>query len=1020
MNKTLYRVIFNAHKGCLTAVPEYAARRGKSTADKPSAGGVRFGIGRLAFSIMAATGAAAVLPAQASDIRADRNAPAGQQPTVLQTANGLPQVNIQTPSAAGVSVNQYRQFDVSQRGAVLNNSRGNVQTRLGGWIQGNPWLAGGEARIIVNQVNSAAPSRLNGYIETAGRRAEVVVANPAGIQINGGGFINAAGVTLTTGKPLFDNGSLSGFQVRGGGIAVNGAGLDTSDADYTRILARAAEINAGVWAQDLSVVSGGNDIAADGKYRAVSDGGSAAAVIDTGRLGGMYAGKITLIATGTGAAVNNAGQLYAAAGGVTLSADGRIGNSGSIISAGSAAVGTGAFANSSSLSAQQDARIQTATLENSGLIASAGETVIRNGGGLENSGRINANRLDIETGRLNNSGGISQSGQQNLNVSARGVENRGLIGSTPADGGNTGGATGGQNTPAAPGGGSTNGGTPTAPAVPAAAGNLAVSDGLTNSGSISANGLTNLNVAGAFNNRQDISLGSFLQKSGDFDNSGRFYAADAAIEAGSIRNSGSLTAASGSATARTLANSGEIAAGSLSIAAALTNQNRITTQSLNISGDIRNSGTIAADDLAVNARQLDNRSGSIHGSGSVDLAVSDGLDNSAGGITAGGSLKVHDRQAQSLAVLNTGGRILAGADLGIEAKSLTNDGTTGANRDTVIKLYDSFHNSCTLESGRLLSIESSGDITNSGTLRGGGALYVNAAGIHNSGTAESGGDTRLNARGTLANSGLINSNGLTAAVAGHIDNIGRLYGDWVALGGERLSNRESADGKAGVVAARQHLAVGVADIRNQEGAILSSEGTLAIGGRLNEARQAEGMAQRLVNSSAKIEAKGSGRIAAAYLVNEDPHLKVEEYLAEQKDVVSYTRVGEAEPFFVEGRDGTVKWEKHDVNLFPHQGGNIHYHKYAVEQLRRNTYTQNTYRQRIIESRPAEILIGGDLHISGENWQNKDGNILVGGTLSGNGNGLPKNEPTQAVVRVENDGHSRRGSYDKHGWGKRHI
>ncbi|WP_304678347.1 two-partner secretion domain-containing protein, partial [Neisseria bergeri] len=92
----------------------------------------------------------------------------------LQTGNGIPQVNIQTPTSAGVSVNQYTQFDVGNRGAILNNSRSNTQTQLGGWIQGNPWLARGEARVVVNQINSSHSSQLNGYIEVGGRRAEVV------------------------------------------------------------------------------------------------------------------------------------------------------------------------------------------------------------------------------------------------------------------------------------------------------------------------------------------------------------------------------------------------------------------------------------------------------------------------------------------------------------------------------------------------------------------------------------------------------------------------------------------------------------------------------------------------------------------------------------------------------------------------------------------------------------------------------------------------------------------------------
>ncbi len=86
------------------------------------------------------------VPLAHADIVADHGAPPGQQPGVINSANGVPQVNIQTPSAAGVSRNTYSQFDVNQQGAILNNSRNSVQTQLGGWIDGNQNLANGTAR----------------------------------------------------------------------------------------------------------------------------------------------------------------------------------------------------------------------------------------------------------------------------------------------------------------------------------------------------------------------------------------------------------------------------------------------------------------------------------------------------------------------------------------------------------------------------------------------------------------------------------------------------------------------------------------------------------------------------------------------------------------------------------------------------------------------------------------------------------------------------------------------------------
>ena len=80
--------------------------------------------------------------------------------------------------------------------------------RVAGWVQGNPNLARGEAKVILNEVNSANPSRLKGYVEVAGKKADVVIANPSGIQCDGCGVINAGRATFTTGKAEVENGEL--------------------------------------------------------------------------------------------------------------------------------------------------------------------------------------------------------------------------------------------------------------------------------------------------------------------------------------------------------------------------------------------------------------------------------------------------------------------------------------------------------------------------------------------------------------------------------------------------------------------------------------------------------------------------------------------------------------------------------------------------------------------------------------------------------------------------------------------
>lgn len=232
MNKNFHRVIFNAVRGQRMVVQETATSTGKGR-NRASAG---TGEGQRPWVLRGLVAALALigwLPVGHAQIVPNPLALPSQRPQTLVAPNGVPLVNITTPSAGGVSVNHYSQFDVGAPGAILNNSRTPVQSQLGGYIQGNPWLATGPARIIVNQVASSNPSYLNGYIEVAGQRAEVIIANPSGISVNGGGFINASRVTLTTGTPQYGlGGSLDGYVVNGGTVTVDGKGLDLSTTDY--------------------------------------------------------------------------------------------------------------------------------------------------------------------------------------------------------------------------------------------------------------------------------------------------------------------------------------------------------------------------------------------------------------------------------------------------------------------------------------------------------------------------------------------------------------------------------------------------------------------------------------------------------------------------------------------------------------------------------------------------------------------------------------------------------------------
>ena len=355
MNKRHYKVIFSRVLNQLVVVSELAKSQGKAQSENMSSEQAKTGLFSTAlslnpihFSLMLALGFVFLSPSvQAEDmaIRADKSAPGNQQPTVLQTGNGIPQVNIQAPSQAGVSRNQYSQFDVAEKGAVLNNARKAAQTQMAGWVQGNPNLARGEAKVILNEVNSANPSRLKGYVEVAGKKADVVIANPSGIQCDGCGVINAGRATFTTGKAEVENGELKGYRVQGGKVSVGQKGMDTSKADYTDIIADKAEIKGGVWGNKVKVTTGKNKVdrtndsvvyvgdkntnETDRTSESPNDQAQTYSV-DVGQLGGMYAEKIHLVDNGQGLGVRNAGHIGAAAGEVKIDSQGKIVNEGFI------------------------------------------------------------------------------------------------------------------------------------------------------------------------------------------------------------------------------------------------------------------------------------------------------------------------------------------------------------------------------------------------------------------------------------------------------------------------------------------------------------------------------------------------------------------------------------------------------------------------------------------------------------------------------------------------------------------
>lgn len=324
--------------------------------------------------------------------------PTGQT-TVDRAGNGVPVINIATPNGAGISHNQFQDYNVGKEGLILNNGTDRLtQTQLGGLIQNNPNLqAGREAKGIINEVTGASRSQLQGYTEVAGKAANVMVANPYGITCNGCGFINTPNATLTTGKPQFDaNGNLLALDVTKGAITVEGQGLDASKSDALSIIARATEVNAAIHANDLKVTAGANRVGADGSVKPIAGEGAAPVVaVDTGALGGMYANRIRLVSSEKGVGVN-LGNLTARQGDIQLDAGGKLTVTNSVASGSIAANGVGVTLNGShqaagalNVTSSQDVELNNSTLASQGDMRLSGEGKVQiTGGSISSKGAL--------------------------------------------------------------------------------------------------------------------------------------------------------------------------------------------------------------------------------------------------------------------------------------------------------------------------------------------------------------------------------------------------------------------------------------------------------------------------------------------------------------------------------------------------------------------------------------------------------------------------------------------------------
>ncbi|ROP48904.1 filamentous hemagglutinin [Enterobacter sp. BIGb0383] len=694
-------------------------------------------------------------------------------------ANGVPVLNIATPNGAGISHNQFNDYNVGKEGLILNNATGQLnQTQLGGIIQNNPNLRPGqEARGIINEVTGGSRSQLQGYTEVAGKAANVMVANPYGITCDGCGFINTPNATLTTGKPQFDDkGNLSALNVTGGTITVEGKGLDASQSDALSIIARATEVNAAIHAKDLTVTAGANRVGADGSVAAIEGEGTAPTVaVDTGALGGMYANRIHLVSSEKGVGVN-LGNLNARQGDIQLDASGKLVLKDSL-SSGALTVkaqnaelsGDNKAAGAATVTAQNEIALKQGSLVSDKTVSlDAGDRVDIA------SGKVTAGENIRLTGTglgIDKASTADAAGAIDLNAQGNDLNNAGQL-------------TAGQAI-------SLNAGTVSNSGTLAAKGRLdATGKRVDNQGTLQGNGVTLKS--------ETLSNSGTLQSAGALDLSGRSLAQTGTLGAGgdaalrfddSIHNSGSVLV-DGGLTATT---------GELVQNGTLSGRKGIAANSDTLSSG-KGAQTTSEGDVALNAGRSADIAGEINAGGLLALN-SEALNTDDTARLQGQTVDLKAANAK----LN--GTQAAKQTLNVSADTLTHGGKSSAER-IHLNAGDTLNNGGTL-SATDLALES-GDIINSGLLQGTGSLSLlgnrldnRASGsIHtlgdfalnlpdftNSGLLSAGGQLQLSGN-RLSNSGEINAASLTSDY-GRVDNLagGRLLAtDGMRLTQARLDN----------------------------------------------------------------------------------------------------------------------------------------------------------------------------------------------------------------------------------------
>ena len=671
---------------------------------------------------------------------------------VDKAINGVPLVNIEAPNNNGISHNVYKDFNVDGRGAILNNSKDLTNSQLGGLIYGNPNLQNSkEASTIINEVSGVNRSRIEGYQEIAGKKANYILANPNGIYINGAGFINTGNVTLTTGS---GNDLLNPEK---GTIEVAGKGLDLRNINKAELVARVAELSAPIYGgEEVNLKLGSQGQSNKPEY-----------ALDARELGSIYAGRINIVVNEDGVGVKTEAPMYAEKGDVVISSKGKVYLK-DTQAKGDIKISSTGTEISDKLVAENTINIESKKTKNSGQIQANKDITIN--GNVDSSNLISTNK-DISISRdLKNSGQISAK-----NLTTNNIDNKGNI-ITIND----------INSQSI-----TNNGK-------LLAGNQITSEDLTNTSVVQGK---TLNVKNKINSNGKIITDNISTK--DISNSGNISSIN--IKTQELTNSGEII--SNNLSSNNLKNSKELYVnGNLKVESSLNNSGiieglELNTKSIENTGNITIKNKLEVQDLNnkkdtanVNAGFLDaqNKISSVGNIKAVSMKTKE-LDNS-GNILAGSLTTIENFNKGNITAKNISnqnlvndGNIKVSGNLNVD--KLTNSKNIIAQDVIVEKFLSNINgkinssnvkintsniknNNGSIQAVKNIDITTSNDLNLDGKYTANDTLNIRAKSLENNGNLENDGKISLKLTGNLNNNNKITSSGDLNITAKNISNNG--------------------------------------------------------------------------------------------------------------------------------------------------------------------------------------------------------------------------------------------------------